>query len=71
MTVVPPGAAGFVTVRPSGMARTNTSNLNFQAGQNIPNTVIVPVGADGRIQLFNGSGAGIHLVVDISGYIRA
>jgi len=33
--------------------------------------VIVPVGADGKIQLFNGSGAGIHLVVDISGYIRA
>lgn len=71
MTAVAPQTAGYVTVWPSGIARTNTSTLNLQAGQTIPNTVVVPVGADGKIQLFNGSGADIHLVVDVSGYIRA
>ena len=55
VTVADPAAAGFITVWPSGTARQQTSNLNFQAGQNIPNLVIVPVGADGKIQLFNGS----------------
>jgi hypothetical protein len=37
-------------VWPFGIGKTNTSNLNFQAGQNIPNTVIVPVGTGGKIQ---------------------
>jgi len=55
VTVVSPQNAGYLTVWPSGIDRTPNSNLNFQAGQNIPNTVIVPVGADGKIQLFNGS----------------
>ena len=52
-----------------GYARQETSNLNFQAGQNIPNLVIVPVGADGKIQLFNGSGGTVHLLADVTGYI--
>ena len=60
----------------SGIPRTGTSNLNFQAGQTIPNTVIVPVGKDGKdgkdgkIQLYNGSTGTVHLLVDVSGYIR-
>ena len=46
-----------------------TSNLNFQAGQNIPNLVVVPVGADGKIQLFNGSTGTVQLLADVTGYI--
>src|SRR5664280_528349 len=68
VTAVSPQAAGFITVWPSGLTRTNTSNLNFQVGQNIPNTVVVPVGLDGKIQLFNGSTGAVHLIVDITGY---
>jgi|GEM_PF-645402 len=68
VTVVSPQTAGYITVWPFGIDRTNTSNLNFQAGQNIPNTVIVPVGQDGKIQLFNGSDGTVHLIVDVSGY---
>ena len=69
VTAVAPTAAGYITVWPSGTPRQETSNLNFQAGQNIPNLVIVPVGADGKIQLFNGSGGTVHLLADVTGYI--
>ena len=54
---------------PSGATRQQTSNLNFQAGQSIPNLVVVPVGADGKIQLFNGSAGTVQLLADVTGYI--
>jgi peptidoglycan/xylan/chitin deacetylase (PgdA/CDA1 family) len=69
VTAAEPTAAGYITVWPSGTPRQTTSNLNFQAGQNIPNLVIVPVGADGKIQLYNGSPGNVHLVADVAGYI--
>ena len=53
----------------SGTPRPQTSNLNLQAGQNIPNLVIVPVGPDGKIQLYNGSGGTVQLIADVAGYI--
>jgi hypothetical protein len=68
VTVVDPHAGGYVTVWPSGTNRPGTSNLNFRAGQNIATTVIVPVGADGKIQLFNGSPGSADLIVDFRGY---
>jgi hypothetical protein len=57
------------TVWPSGTTRQQTSSLNFQAGQNIRNLVVVPVGADGKIQLYNGSAGTVQLVADVTGYI--
>lgn len=45
-----------------------TSNLNLRAGQIKPNLVLVPVGADGAIRLFNERGS-VDLVVDIVGYL--
>jgi len=29
----------------------------------------VPVGADGKIQLYNGSGGTVHLIADVASYI--
>ena len=68
VTAVGPSASGYVTVWPSGTTRPNASNLNFSPGQNIPNMVIVPVGADGKVQLFNGSPGTVNLVADVAGY---
>jgi alpha-tubulin suppressor-like RCC1 family protein len=70
VTAAEPVGTGFVTVYPSGTVRQQTSNLNFQPGQNIPNLTVVPVGADGKIRLYNGSDAPLHLVVDVSGYLK-
>ena len=66
-----PAAGGYLTAWPSGIPRTNTSVLNFQSGQNISNTVIVPVGADGSVQLFNGASATVQLIVDVTAYTLA
>ncbi|MGH9133130.1 MAG: hypothetical protein ACRDZZ_04280 [Ilumatobacteraceae bacterium] len=46
----------------------STSNLNLVAGQIKPNLVLVPVGADGQIRLFNERGS-VDLIVDIVGYL--
>jgi len=71
VTAVGPAADGFVTAWPSGLAQPNASNLNFSAGQTIPNTVIVPIGVGGKINLYNGSGGTIELLADVSGYFLA
>ena len=61
-------AAGFVTVWPTG-ARPTASNLNVERGMTRANQVIVPVGQDGAIRLYNDSS--MHLIVDVSGYYTA
>src|SRR5262245_10289318 len=43
VTVTQPKAGGYVTVYPDGTPRPATSNLNFLAGQTIPNLVVVPL----------------------------
>ncbi len=68
VTVTQPAAGGFVTVFPDGVARPTASNLNFVRGETVPNLVVVPVGADGRIALFNGSAGSVQLIGDIAGY---
>ena len=67
VTATNSAAAGYVTVWPAGSARPVVSNLNVvKAGQTIPNLVIVPVGAGGKVSLFSQTGT--DLVVDITGW---
>ncbi|MFE6835323.1 PKD domain-containing protein [Streptomyces sp. NPDC057705] len=68
VTVTNPKEAGHLSVFPSGGATPTASNLNFTPGQTIANSVIVPVGADGRISVFNGAWAGTDVIVDVVGY---
>ncbi|MFE6848118.1 hypothetical protein [Streptomyces sp. NPDC057686] len=70
VTVTNPREAGHLTVFPSGQTAPTTSNLNFTAGQTIANSVIVPVGADGKIDVRNGAWAGTDVIVDVVGYSR-
>lgn len=57
----------FLTLYPSGTARPWVSNLNFRAGQTVPNQVVVPVGPDGKVTVYNRFG-NTHVVVDVFGY---
>jgi WD40-like Beta Propeller Repeat len=67
VTAVNGTAKGFVTAWPSGVDRPLASSLNLErAGQTIPNQVIVPVGSDGRVNLYTDQGT--HLVVDVAGW---
>jgi len=68
VTVTAPSRAGFITAYPNGTARPTASNLNFVAGQTVPNLVVVPVGVDGKVALTNGSAGTVQLVADVLGY---
>ncbi|MFJ4675248.1 right-handed parallel beta-helix repeat-containing protein [Kitasatospora sp. NPDC088783] len=71
VTVTNPREDGHLIVYPSGQAVPTASNLNFTAGQTVANSVVVPVGADGRIRVFNGAWAGTDVIVDVVGYYGA
>ncbi|MGW7429132.1 hypothetical protein ACWGIN_06230 [Streptomyces sp. NPDC054861] len=66
VTATAPTAAGFVSVYPAGTARTSASNLNFSAGQTIPNLVVVPV-VNGKVSFYNRAGS-VDLLADVAGY---
>lgn len=66
-TVVAPTTDSFVTVWPTGRERPATSNLNPRPGRAVPNMVVVPLGADGTVSLYNDRGLG-HVIVDAVGY---
>jgi len=70
VTATAPTASSYLTVYPTGQARPWTSNVNFVAKQTIANTVIVPVGADGSITVYNSDGS-TQVIVDISGWLAA
>ncbi|OEJ32638.1 hypothetical protein [Streptomyces subrutilus] len=68
VTVTNPRETGHLTVFPSGQSAPSTSSVNFTAGQTVANSVIVPVGADGKISVRNGAWAGTDVIVDVVGY---
>ncbi len=68
LTVTNPREAGHLTVHPSGQAAPTASNLNFTTGQTVANSVIVPIGPDGRIMVRNGSWQPTDVVIDVNGY---
>jgi hypothetical protein len=68
VTVTQPAESGNLTVFPSDAVQPLASNINFVANQPIPNLVIVPLGADGKIKIYNNSGGTVQYVVDVAGY---
>src|SRR4051794_5580502 len=70
VTVDAPITSGFITAWPSGEGQPTVSNLNYVAGQTVPNLVTVKVGANGRVNLYNSEGY-THLVADVVGYYTA
>lgn len=56
----------FVTVWPSGTPRPATSNLNAMTGLGTTNQVVVAIGADRKVNLYNKNGS-THLAVDLTG----
>ncbi|MFF9210667.1 MULTISPECIES: hypothetical protein [unclassified Streptomyces] len=69
VTAVAPTANGFVTVYPDGQAVPTASNINYTAGQTLPNLVVVPV-VNGSVALRNSAGA-VDLLADVTGYYSA
>ena len=72
LTVVPTatGDSGILVTYPDGVTRPSTSNVTYNAtaDQAQAGTVIIPVGSDGKIDIYNDSADKINLVGDLSGY---
>ena len=66
-TAVTPNAASFLTAWPTGVTQPLASNLNYVAGDVVPNLVQVGIGSNGKVSLFNNAGS-VDLVVDLTGY---
>ena len=67
VTVTNTTASGWLAVYPAGGPLPLLSNLNWVAGETVPNLVIVPVGAKGQITFYNPTGS-TDVVVDLEGY---
>jgi 5'-nucleotidase len=67
VTAVSPSAAGFITVFPCNIARPNASNVNYFAGQIVPNAVLAKLDPNGRVCLYTLSATDV--VVDVNGYV--
>jgi hypothetical protein len=72
VTVSGATAPSYLSVTPDGGS--TTSNLNFkgvaQGGQDIANLVVVPVGDDGNVRIYNDQGAPF-VIADVFGYYTA
>jgi hypothetical protein len=67
LTAVTTTSQGFFTVFPSGTTRPTASTINFPSGWTGANMATVPLGADGKISIFNYGGAA-HAIVDVLGW---
>lgn len=67
VTVTNPSAPSFLTIFPSGASQPLASNLNFIAGQTVPNRVIVGVSTSGQANFFNQFGA-VDVIADLGGW---
>jgi len=67
ITAVETTSQGYFTVYPSDKARPTASTVNFPSGWTGANMATVPLGADGRIKLYNYGGT-THAVVDVLGW---
>ena len=68
VTVTNPSTGGYLTVYPTGSNRPTASNLNFGAGQTVPNLVQVALGEGGAISFYN-SGGSTDVIADVAGYM--
>lgn len=61
-------AWGFLGAWPTGAPQPAASNLNFLAGQTVPNLVMLKLGAGGSLSISNGPGSA-NVLLDVMGYV--
>jgi hypothetical protein len=69
VTAVGAVADGFVTVYPCGQVAPLASNINFRAGQNVPNLVLAAAGAGGKTCV--QSSVATHILADVTAWFPA
>jgi hypothetical protein len=66
VTAVDASAGSYLTVYPDGTNLPGVSNINFDAGQIVPNLVVVPV-VNGKVDFYNFHGT-VDVIADLFGY---
>src|SRR5205085_5544853 len=61
--------AGYLTVYPCGSSPPQASNVNYDAGQTVPNLVVVKIGDGGNVCITTFASS--HIIADLSGYHAA
>jgi Putative Ig domain len=69
LTATEASRSGYVTVWPSGSPRPRRPALRVAARRTVSNRIVVPLGADGEISMFNGTRSTVQLVADINGIL--
>jgi hypothetical protein len=67
VTATNPRDTSYLTVYPAGVAQPVASNLNFTAGQTVPNLVVVGVGTNGQVNILNDRST-VDVIGDVVGY---
>ncbi|HEY8817129.1 MAG TPA: fibronectin type III domain-containing protein, partial [Candidatus Dormibacteraeota bacterium] len=67
ITAIGARRAGYLTAYPAGGTLPLASNVNYSAGRAVPNRVIVGVGTNNSVSIYNGGGT-VDVVVDLNGW---
>lgn len=67
LTAVNSDTNSYITEYASGDSLTNTSDVNYNTGQNVPDLVIAKIGSDGKIVAHQWSGS-VDILDDVAGY---
>ena len=68
LTATNPTATSYLTVYPAGTIQPGTANLSFTKGQTISNMVIVAVGTDAKVTVYNKRRDRGRHRADLTGY---
>jgi hypothetical protein len=67
VTVTNTTTPSYLTVWPDAVTRPTASDLNWVAGQTVPNLVVVKLGANGMVDVYNLAGS-TDVVIDVVGW---
>ncbi|SNT66225.1 autotransporter family porin [Asanoa hainanensis] len=67
LTVTGARGNGYLTAYPDGSARPTAASISFAKGWTRANTVTVPLGESGYVNIFQSS-LGAHVIADVTGY---
>jgi hypothetical protein len=69
VTVTDTTGSSYLTAWPDLATRPTASDLNWVSGQTVPNLVVVALGANGKLDIFNAAGS-TDVILDVVGYYR-
>jgi hypothetical protein len=70
LTVVAPSAGSYLTAYSTDTVQPAVSTVSFPAGMTMANFAVVPVGADGAINIYNNAGS-VHVLMDVQGWVAS